>query len=770
MSRRVVGQRVARVNDADPLHGTGRYVDDIDLPGMRHAAIVRSHVPHGRLIMFDTSDVPGDAIAFGPEDIREMATGGLPVLWTLGDQSQFHTPVVDDTLRYVGQPFGVVVADSRYEAEDAVECVFADIEELDPVVSMDEALAPNATLLYPERGSNVLSTFDVGDTAEHTAAVFASAHRTLSTTITIGRVHGMPMEPRGIVAAPGPRGTLTIYTSTQTAHAVRDSICEALDMPRRLLRVIAPDVGGGFGLKDHVYEDEIMVAIAAMKLGVPIKWIEDRSESFLATTHARDERHSVDVAFDDDGTLRGLRIDALRNTGGRFANFGGGPLFAGFGIVPGPYKWDAVRCRGRLVATTTMSTGAYRGFGQTQGAMIRERVVEIVARELGRDPVDLRAQNMISPEEQPYRTRTMLDYDNGDYQLALRRAEELITTGVPPDDGRARGTGYCSYVHMAGIGPSDANRAVGVAIGGYESARVTMDLDGTVQLATGVSPHGQGLETTMAQLVAEELGMDYTDVELVWGDTETTPYSAYGTAASRSIAVGGGSAVVAAKEVAEQIRQIAAEMLEAAPADIELVGGRAGVRGSNISVSISDVAAQAWQGFGLPDGVEPGLQASNVYNPVSATFSFATHACRVAVDESTGQVEIEDYVVVNDCGTMVNPTIVEGQIHGAVAQGVGAALMEEMVYDPSGQPLSSTMLDYHVPVSETMPDIRIEHMETPSPYTPGGMKGMGEGGTNGAYACVVNAVIAALPDADWAHLKTPLSPAKVWEVSQSAGE
>lgn len=254
------------------------------------------------------------------------------------------------------------------------------------------------------------------------------------------------------------------------------------------------------------------------------------------------------------------------------------------------------------------------------------------------------------------------------------------------------------------------------------------------------------------------------------GDTETTPYSAYGTAASRSIAVGGGSAVVAAKEVAEQIRQIAAEMLEAAPADIELVGGRAGVRGSNISVSISDVAAQAWQGFGLPDGIEPGLQASNVYNPVSATFSFATHACRVAVDEATGQVEIEDYVVVNDCGTMVNPTIVEGQIHGAVAQGVGAALMEEMVYDNYGQPLSSTMLDYHIPVSETMPDIRIEHMETPSPYTPGGMKGMGEGGTNGAYACVVNAVIAALPNADWSHLKTPLSPATIWEVSQSASE
>ncbi|MFT7474499.1 MAG: carbon-monoxide dehydrogenase large subunit [Verrucomicrobiales bacterium] len=767
MTDRLVGQRIPRVNDSDPLHGTGEYVDDIDLPGMLHAAIVRSPIAHGRIRSFDTSDLPEGAVAFGPDDIRAKATGELPVLWILGDQDQFHTPVVDDTLRYVGQPLGLVVAASRYDAEDAVEAIFVDIEDFPAVASIEAALAADAPLLYPERGSNVLSTFASGDTKEHTDAVFAAAQQTLSTKVTIGRVHGLSMEPRGIVAVPGPRGSLTIYTSTQTAHSVRDSVCEALEMPRRLVRVIAPDVGGGFGLKDHVYEDEVMVAVAAMNLGVPIKWIEDRNESFLTTTHARDEIHNIDVAFDNDGTLRGLRVDAVRNTGGRFAIFGGGPLFTGFGAVPGPYKWDAVSCAGRVVATTTMSTGAYRGFGQTQGTMVRERAVEVVAKALGRDPVELRAQNMITSQEQPYTTRTFLEYDNGDYQIPLRRAEEMITEPSFPNDGRVRGVGYCSYVQMAGIGPSDGNRAIGLLIGGYESADVSMDLDGSVTIATGVSPHGQGLETTMAQLVADELGVPISDIELVWGDTDTAPYSAYGTAASRSISVGGGAAVVASKAVAEQIRQLAAEILEAAPGDIELVDGKAGVRGTNVSVPIVDVAQQAWQGFGLPEGAEPGLKASHSYNPASATFSFATHACRVAVDTATGEVEVEDYVVVNDCGTIVNPTIVEGQIHGAIAQGLGAALMEEMVYDQDGNPLSSTMLDYHVPVSETMPDIRIEHLETPSPYTPGGMKGMGEGGTNGAYSCVVNAIVNALPDADWSDLSTPLTPSVIWESFQS---
>lgn len=764
MKHRFVGQRVTRRNDEYLLRGTGRFVDDIVVPGMAHAAIVRSPVAHGRLIGFDAA---GDdrATVYGPDQLAALIPGELPILWILGGQQQRSTLVIDDVLRYVGQPIGVAIADSRYEAEDRVDQIGLDIEELDPVMEIAHALSAEAALLYPELGTNVLASFDAGDTEEHTAAVFAAADRTLNTRLRIGRVHGLALEGRGIVAVPEPRGKLTVYTSTQTPHSARDSLCDSLGLAQSQVRVIAPDVGGGFGLKDHIYEDEVLVAAAAMDLGRPVKWVEDRMESLLATTHARDEIHDIEVAFDDDGTLRGLRVEGVRNAGGRFAVFGGGPLFTVFGVVPGPYRWDAVRCVGRVVATNTMSTGAYRGFGQTQAACIRERVVDLVAGKLGRDPVELRLQNMIGPEELPYRIRTMIEYDNGDYPEALRRASQLIIKGpAAPDDGRLRGVGYCSYVQMAGIGPSTMNEFIGLSIGGFESAIIRVEPDGSVRVATGVSPHGQGLETTIPQLVADELGVDLATVELVHGDTDTTPYSPYGTAASRSIAVGGGAAVVAAQRVADKVRTIAAEMLEASPADIELEEGQARVAGTEVGVSIPDVARRAWQGFRLPEGTEPGLVASHSYDPASPTFSYATHACRVAVDPGTGQVEVEDYVVVSDCGTIVNPVIVEGQIQGGVAQGLGAALIEEFVYDELGQPRCSTLLDYHVPVGPTMPDIRIEHLEIPSPYTPGGMKGMGEGGTNGAFAAVVNAVCAALPDVDWTNVTTPLSLNRIWEV------
>ncbi len=760
---RYTGQRVKRVNDHKALHGTGRYADDLATPGVLHAAVLRSTVAHGHLTGIDATDLPTGAELFGPDRLAARLVADLPILWRLGDQTIMHTPVVDRHLRYVGQPVGLVVAASRYEAEDAIDAVVLDFDELPAVTEIDAALEPGAPLLYPETGTNLLATFEVGDTADHTDAVFAAADRVARTTIRIGRVHGLSMEPRGIVAVPdGDR--LTVFTSTQAPHSVRDALSEILGLPQSRVRVVAPDVGGGFGLKDHLYEDEAMVCAAALELGRPVKWIEDRFESLLTTTHARDEIHDVEVAYDLDGRLRGLRVQSRRNAGGRFAVFGGGPLFTALGMLPGPYTWDAVRGVGRLVATTTMSTGAYRGFGQTQAAMIRERSVELVASELGQDPVELRLANMIQPTQLPYTSRTFIQFDNGDYPRSLRRAAELMAAAPPPppEDGRHRGVGYCTYVQMAGVGPSNTNEFIGLSIGGFESANVRVEPDGSVRVASGISPHGQGLETTMAQLVADELGVALDTVELVHGDTDTTPYSAYGTAASRSIAVGGGAAVEASRKVAAKIKAIAAEMLEANPADIELGDGRAKVVGTEVAVSIRDVAKRAWQSFRLPEGMEPGLAASFGYDPVSATFSYATHACRVAVDTGTGSVEVEHYVVVNDCGTIVNPTIVEGQIHGGVAQGLGAALMEDAAYDEHGQPLSSTMLDYHVPVSSSLPDIVVEHIEIPSPYTPGGMKGMGEGGTNGGYAAVVNAVVNALPAVDWSTVATPLTPTRVW--------
>jgi carbon-monoxide dehydrogenase large subunit len=758
---RFVGDRVPRVNDARLLAGRGRYVDDIELPGMVHAAIVRSPVAHGVLRSHQ-------GFALGPDEIR-AATHPIPVLWTIGVQRQAHTVLGDAHLRYVGQPIGVVLAASRAQAEDLADAVELDIEDRPVVADVAAALAPDAPLLYPDLGTNVLSEFEAGDTEEHTAAVFAAADRTLRTRLHIGRVHGNPMECRGIVASPDPvTGRLTIWSSNQAPHAVRDAVADVLGLAQHHMRVVAPDVGGGFGLKDHIYDDELMVVLAAVRLGRPVKWVEDRFEHLLSTTHARDDHVDVEVAYDDDGRLRGLRLAADRDTGAHFAIFGGGPLFTMAGMVSGAYRWDAVRTTARVVATNRAPLGAYRGFGQTQAVLVGERAVDLVARALGRDPVELRLRNMIEPGELPYATRTGITYDNGDYPGALRRARELAAAWPdPPADGRVRGTGVASYVQMAGIGPSVANHAIGLAIGGFETATVRIEPDGTVRIASGISPHGQGQETTFAQLAADALGVRVEDVELMASDTDVSPYSAYGTAASRSIAVGGGALVVAVERLATKLRLIAADLLEAAPADVELADGRAGVVGTQVAIPIAEVARRAWQGFGLPEGLAPGLIETAAYDPVSATFSYATHVCRIAVDRATGVVEVERYGVVHDCGTIVNPQIVEGQIVGGIAQGLGAALLEEIVYDEDGQPRTTTFLDHLLPVESSIPDVDIVHVEMPSPYTPGGMKGMGEGGTNGAMACVVNAVADALPAIADRIDRTPLTPTRLWELLQA---
>jgi carbon-monoxide dehydrogenase large subunit len=419
-----------------------------------------------------------------------------------------------------------------------------------------------------------------------------------------------------------------------------------------------------------------------------------------------------------------------------------------------------------------LPTAAYRGFGQTQSAFVRERTVDLVAAELGLDPVELRRRNLIASDALPYTTRTFLTYDSGDYARVLERArtlldEQLATAGPPPDDGRRRGVGVATYVQLAGVGPSTVNEMIGVLIGGYEAAQCRMEPDGTVRVHVGTNPHGQGHETTFAQVVADRLGIDPSAVQLIHGDTDSTPYSAYGTAASRSLAVGGAAAILAAEKVATKVRAIAAELLEANPDDVVLAGGRATVVGTDIGVPIAEVAARAWRGNRLPEGQAPGLLETHSYDPTSPTFSYATHACAVAVDPELGSVEIEHYVVVSDCGVIVNPTVVEGQIHGGVAQGLGAALYEEVVFDDQGQPRTASFMDYLVPDATNVPNIVVEHVETPSPYTPGGHKGMGEGGTNGAFPCVANAVAAALPEIADRLTRTPLSPERIWSAWQA---
>ena len=765
-----VGSRLARVEDPQLLRGDARFCDDIELPRMLHAAILRSPVAHGTLRGIDRTGLTAPVTAvFGPE-LAWDRTGPVEVVWRQPNSWQDDRPLVDRTVRYVGEPVGVVVSSSRYEAEDALDEVVVDIEPLAPVITIDDALS-GATLLYPEAGTNVFSHWTSGDDPGLVDAVFAAADHTLSIPMSMGRVIGAPMEGRGIVVDPGrrPGDKITIWTSTQAPHAVRDCVAEVCRIPQHRIRVIAPDVGGGFGVKDHIYEDELLVVLAAIELGRPVKWIEDRWESLVTTAQARDERYTVDVAFDDDGRLRGLRVDAIRNCGALLNIFGAGPLFTLTGTVPGPYRWDAVSCRATAVATTTTPTAAYRGFGQTQSTYVRERAVDIVAHHLGMDPVELRLANLIQPDELPYPIRTVpTTYDNGDYPEALRLARTMAEAWeAPEDDGRTRGTGYATYVQMAGVGPSQGNPHIGLSIGSWESTTLRMERDGTVRAYVGVSPHGQGHATTFSQLIADRLGVDPSSVELIYSDTDVTPYSSYGTAASRSIAVGGGATVRAADQLASRIRQVAAEMLEAAPEDIVLANGRATVAGTRIGHTIGEVANRAWQGWALPDGLDAGLVEHAVYEPEEFTYSYASHVCRVAVDPDTGIVEVERYAVASDCGTIVNPTIVEGQTHGGVAQGLGPAILEHGVVDEDGQPRTTTFLDYLLPTASDVPDIEIAHLEHPSPYTPGGMKGMGEGGTNGGFACVMNAVAAALGDANPRATHAPLTPTVVWELLRS---
>ncbi len=762
------GQRIPRLEDRRLLSGRGRFTDDIELPGLLHAALLRSPVPHGILRGIDVSGLEADVeLVLGPDEIRQRVRGPIPVVWHMPGEFQHDRPVVGDRVRFVGEPVGVVVAADRYRAEDAVDQIFVDVDDLASVVDPMAALAPGAPLLYPEHGSNVMCRVETGDSAEHTDAVFAAADRTLAFRLDIGRVSGTPMEPRGLVASPDPDGKLTVWSSTQAPHAVRDTLARVTGLPQHRIRVVAPDVGGGFGVKDHLYEDEVMVCLAALQLGRPVKWVEDRYESLVATHQARGETVEVEVAFDDDGRLRGLRVDGVRDAGAYLSHFGGGPLFTMAGMLPGAYRWDAVRAEGTVVATNTTPTGAYRGFGQTQAVFVCERTVDMVANALGLEPSAVRRANMIRPEDQPYAIRCApTTYDNGDYPAALERAVALAADwSEPPADGRRRGVGYASYVQMAGVGPSQGNPHVGLDVGSWESAIARMEPDGTVRLFVGTSPQGQGHVTTFVQLAADRLGVAIEDVELIHSDTDASPYSAYGTAASRSIAVGGGAVVRATEALAERIRRIAAELLEAAPEDIVLAGRDATVVGTRVSVPIADVARRAWQGWALPEGEEmPGLEVRFAYDPEQYTFSYATHVCRVAVDPGTGLVDVERYGVVLDCGTVVNPTIVEGQVHGGIAQGLGAALLEQIVVDEDGQPRATTLLDYLLPVSADIPDVEVILTETPSPFTPGGMKGMGEGGTNGSFACVVNAVASALPEVAAQITTTPLTPTVLWSL------
>jgi carbon-monoxide dehydrogenase large subunit len=754
---RYVGKPVPRREDARLLAGRGRFVDGLRLTGMLHAYLIRSPVAHARVTRCDLSAARAADGVVDAIGVRDAAGLRLPCVSPGPSQRALDYPVLDDVVRYVGQPVAVVVADSPAAARDAAGLVVVDLDGLPPLVGVERAVDPDAPRLYPGWGTNVATEFEVGDPREDCAA----AH-VVEMTFRFGRASPYPLEPRTIVASYADE-TLTIHMSTQAPHHVRDHAADLFGLRYDRVRVISPETGGGFGAKEHLYPDEALACLAAIRTGRPVHWSEEPGDRLVATLPARAAVHRGTLAMDADGRFRALYADILADLGAHASNCGIAPAAVSATMLPGPYRFDRVGVRVRGVVTTTTPTGSYRGFGQPEAAWTRERLIDEAARRAGIDPVELRLRNMIGPDELPCTTRTWQDYDSGDYPLTLRTLRDTV---VAPhrDDGRRRGVGFACQVELTGMGPSMGMKAIGIQAGGFETAIVQMEPDASVVVSAGVVGIGQGIETALAQIAADRVGIALDDVRVVLGDTTTTPYSSVGSIASRALAVSGGALTRAADRLRTRILEIAGHQLEVDPADLEIVDSTVRVKGTpQAARTLREIATSAWRGWDLPDGSAPGLLERVTYDPVAYTYACGAHAAAVAVDPATGAVEVEGYWLVNDSGVLVNPAIVEGQLRGAVAQGIGMALYEHIDYTPDGQPHAG----YDLPTTREIPDMSVTTLQTPSPRTPGGMKGVGEGGTIGSTAAVGNAVAAALPEIADRITDTPMTPQALWRLMSS---
>ena len=679
--------------------------------------------------------------------LDDHGLANIPCVWTQPGQRQTSYPVLEPVVRYVGQPIGIVVAASRELAEDLAELVEVVYEEAPVVRDAAHGLEADAPLVNPETGSNLCVELARGCPWEEVAPVVERAAHVVRRRFRIQRVAAQPMETRGVVASwDAALERLTVWLSTQAVHHAREHLAVVLGLAFDQIRVIAPDVGGAFGAKEHLYPDEVLACAASIRLGRPVKWIEDRFEHFTATLHARDQVHDAILALDSDGRFLAFWSDLVHDLGAHPSNVGSGPAQIASNLLQGPYHAEVAGARARCVLSNRTPTGAYRGFGMQQAAWVRERLVDEAARELGIDPVDLRRRNMI--RDLPHTTHFLQEYDSGDYVAALDEAARLVSERPARNgDDRRRGVGFASHVEFTGLGPSKIQQVVGFELNGFETSVVRMERDGSVTVETGGAMLGQGLETGLSQIAADALGVPIERVRVVSGDSDRVPYSSAGSIASRAMTVAGGALVKSTRKLHDKITEIAAHQLEADAEDIELADGQAFVRGvPSRALTLRDLASKAWMGWDLPEGMDPGLEEQVTHDPTGIAYSYATHAAAVAVDIETGVVEIEGYWVVHDCGTVVNPMIADGQIQGGVAQGIGIALFEEVVYGDDAQPAVATYMDYLIPLATDVPDVRLAHFETPSPHTPGGMKGLGEGGVIPAPAAIANAICAAVPE------------------------
>jgi aerobic carbon-monoxide dehydrogenase large subunit len=780
IARRVVGQHVLRRQDPALLSGRGMYVADVQRPGTLHMAIVRSRHAHARIAGIDASAcraMPGVALVLTAQDLTGLANP-LPVLRQGVRLKGRDYPVLPpDKVIYLGQPIAAVVASSRARAEDAAETIAVDYEPLPVIATIDEALRPGAPLIHDAWGDNIANglSHETGDVA----AALGEAAVVLTREFRVGRVSALPLEGRGVVAEYD-RSTerLTLWYSSQAPHLFRTVLAGILGFPEGRIHVITRDVGGGFGLKLHYHAEEVLAAVATLRLARPVKWIEDRLESFVASTQAREQIIELTVGATADGRIRGVRAKILGDVGAHVHTKGTGPLGATADIMTAGYAVPNYAVEMLGVVTNKPPLGAYRGFGAPQAMLAMEGMLDLVAAELGIDPAELRLRNLLRPEQLPYRNPLGSLFDSGDYPETLRRVLHLADYDRWRAEQRARrrnggpllGIGIAFPIEIGGQGPSKRLRELQVMQGGYETATVRIDASGRVTVASGIIEIGQGVNTVLAQICAEELGVDVADVDVVLGDTERTPYSNYGTGASRGAVTAGIAVLEATRRLRQKVVELAAHLLEVGPEDVEIDSGHANVRGATFrGLSLGAVAREAYRGQRLPTGMEPGLEARFVYDPPNYTYTCAAHVAVVEVDPDTWTVTPLTYFIVHDCGTVINPRQVEGQLHGGVVGAVGEALLEELVYDENGQLLTGTLMDYLLPtVNETMP-IVIDRMETPSPFSVNGSKGAAEGGMIGGVGALVCAVADAVRPLGIEVRQCPVSPQLLFNLAKARG-
>ncbi|MCZ0812277.1 xanthine dehydrogenase family protein molybdopterin-binding subunit [Roseovarius sp. EGI FJ00037] len=778
-----IGASSKRREDVRFLTGAGHYTDDIDLRGQAYVHFLRSDVAHGTLKNVDTSaaeGMPGVVRVFTGADFAEV--GGLPCGWQITDregnpmQEPAHPVLAQGKVRHVGDPIAAVVAETREQARDAAEAIEVDIDDLPAVVDMKAALKDGAPKVHDELTSNLC--YDWGFVEENREAVDAaikSAAHVTRLELRNNRLVANPMEPRVAVGDYSrSTGESTLYTTSQNPHVIRLLMgAFVLGIPEHKLRVVAPDVGGGFGSKIFHYAEEAFCTFAAKALNRPVKWTSSRSEAFITDAHGRDHVTTIELALDKDNNFVALRTETHANMGAYLSTFAPSvPTWLHGTLMAGNYKTPLIYVNVKAVFTNTVPVDAYRGAGRPEATFQLERVIDKAARELGVDPVELRRQNFIT--EFPYPTPVAVEYDTGDYNATLDKLLEIADLAgfearlaESKKNGKLRGLGVNCYIEACGIAPSHLVGQLGARAGLYESATVRVNATGGLVVMTGSHSHGQGHETSFAQVVADMIGIDENMVEIVHGDTANTPMG-MGTYGSRSLAVGGSAMVRATEKIIAKARKIAAHLMEASEADIELKNGQFSVAGTDKSVAWGDVTLAAYVPHNYPlEDIEPGLEETAFYDPANFTYPAGAYACEVELDPDTGKVTIEGFAAADDFGNVVNPMIVEGQVHGGLAQGIGQALLENCAYDEDGQLLSASYMDYAMPRADDVPFYRVDHScQTPCTHNPLGVKGCGEAGAIGSPPAVVNAVIDALQRAgrDVTHIDMPLSPSRVWDA------